>query len=439
MVVGLVACGGAPLPGEPGDATRPAQAPEETGAPEVEALHTSQQPHGETRWARAASGPDEDRGLSVAHDSQGDVYSLGRYYGTVDFGTGPMGPGGGTFLTALAKYRPDGTLVWARVFPQVSSLRVAVNRENDVLLAGAVFEGGELLGKPLPPGGFIAKLSPAGTLRWVRSLPLPVNALAVDRRGNIGVSGDLFKPVDLGGGLLTDVGHPFIAKYSSRGDFRWSTVDPVPDLALDLAADVDGNFYLGGRALGPVGIEPYVRKLCANGDLEWNRLLEVSGSVFSVAVRDNHVILGGPFGGTLPFAGGSISSTEGFGFVLAFSRGGKERWGRALGATGPLVELDSRGGVFVTGRYRPGDDLGRGPEAGEPGSGNMYVVRLLDEKHGRTDWVRTIPSGGLTPADISVSDRGAPAVVGSFGAPVDFGTGELVPVDDDVFTVQFER
>ncbi|XXF77772.1 hypothetical protein P2318_32690 [Myxococcaceae bacterium GXIMD 01537] len=441
VTVGLCACGGPPSPEE----VIPGAAEETVEAQAADDARQSHRPHGETRWAQAASGPDEDRGLSVAHDSHGNVYSLGRFFGTADFGTGPQGPGGNTLSMGIGKYRPDGSLAWARVFPTtatglVSGSRVAVDPRDDLIVTGAVLGGGDLGGGPLPDGGFIAKFSPAGVLRWVRSLPLGVRNVAVDPRGHIAVSGVLDSPADFGGGTLTDVGHPFIARYSANGTFRWAITDPVPDIDGDLAADEDGDLYLAARADSSFGISPYLRRISRSGQLEWNRVVDTAGIALSVAARGKHVVLGAVFAGTLRFGGKRFEVTNSTGLVATYSATGRERWARALGSDNAYVTLDDCDAVLATGRYATGDDLGQGPPApGVPGERtNMYVARL-DLGNGRTEWVRTIPFGGLTPAEISVTKKGAPAVAGSFGGPVDFGTGLLVPVSDDVFTVQFER
>ncbi len=51
-------------------------------------------------WARSMGGPDNDIGFSIAVDNSGNVYTVGRLWGTVDFD-----PGVGTsFLTSAGGY-----------------------------------------------------------------------------------------------------------------------------------------------------------------------------------------------------------------------------------------------------------------------------------------------------------------------------------------------
>jgi len=72
--------------------------------------------NGNTLWSKTFGGESQDYGHSLAIGSDGDVYFNAFYYSSnLDVGGGPhanFSPG--TYDTVLARYKPDGTLVWSR-------------------------------------------------------------------------------------------------------------------------------------------------------------------------------------------------------------------------------------------------------------------------------------------------------------------------------------
>jgi hypothetical protein len=61
---------------------------------------------GDLLWSHAAGSAADDRGLSVALDASGAVYTGYSFHNTVDFGGGPISSAAADFNAALVKYRP---------------------------------------------------------------------------------------------------------------------------------------------------------------------------------------------------------------------------------------------------------------------------------------------------------------------------------------------
>lgn len=448
-VVGLVGCG---LGMEDGSTPSPQVAP---GTQEQ--AHRVRTPP-ETRWAQPVRGVDDDRAVAVAHDSEGNVLVLGNYFSPIEIGgDGTMGPAERSLITALLKYRPDGSLMWSRLFvperlsseaPGVSiGTALAVDRDGNIYVAGETL--GELFleeGEEVPTGPFLARFAPGGRLLRARSLPIRAGALVAERHGTVVLGATLDGTVDFGRGPVTGASQPVIARYDAEGRLRWFFLDPERGALRDLARDDSGNFFYCGNRLHPTDSSfpiPFVAKATARGTRSWSRSLEgARGLALSIAVHDNDVVASGDFTGAFTFADRTVTATRLQNFVVSFSRGGGERWAVALGDQEAFVALDARGGVFVTGRYDSNEDfgLGLGRLPGTTlGIGNVYVARL-HRNNGRLDWIRTFP-GGAAPADLSVTKHGAAAVIGVFGGAVDFGTTTLDTVGkgDDVFVVQLER
>lgn len=424
-----------------------------------EAEHRSSQA-GATRWVRSIRGVGEDDPREVAHDSRGNVIVLGGYTTPISFGTETVERPEPRRLMVVSKYAPDGRLLWNRLFepapapgwggPGSSPNALAVDSRGFIFVTGWSVGLLTLGGRTLTPGPFLAKLDPEGNPVWARPLPTEGRELAVDHRGNIGVAGYLESTVDFGSGPITGHTNPFIVRYDAKGMFKWVYLEPERGMPYSLAVDSAGDYYLvGHRYLAvppPAPPVPFIAKVSTSGRREWARTLEgTTGIANDVTTHGGCVMVSGAFVGTFTFRGRSYSSAGSIaarGFVLAFTRGGGERWASVLGSLEAFVAADSREGVLVTGRYVGGEDfgLGVGPLAGEPSWWNVYVARL-DRDDGRLEWVRGFPSAGARPREISVTKQGAPAMLGIFDQPVDFGTTRLEPagLGLDTFLIQLER
>jgi hypothetical protein len=98
-------------------------------------------------WARSAGGASGDGGGDIAPDPRGNSYVTGSFQGTATFGAGEANEttleseGGNDMF--VAKYAPDGTLLWATRAGGIDSdggSGVATHPRGDASVAG-VFEG----------------------------------------------------------------------------------------------------------------------------------------------------------------------------------------------------------------------------------------------------------------------------------------------------------
>jgi hypothetical protein len=98
-------------------------------------------------WVSSASGPDTEQGNGIATDPRGNSYVTGSFQGTATFVAGEANEttleseGGNDMF--VAKYAPDGTLLWATRAGGIDSdggSGVATHPRGDASVAG-VFEG----------------------------------------------------------------------------------------------------------------------------------------------------------------------------------------------------------------------------------------------------------------------------------------------------------
>ncbi len=196
-------------------------------------------------WSHAYAAS-QGEGRKVAVDADGNVFVLG------DLRVGDEQ----NFLTL--KYSSTGTFLWARTYngpgKYDSAKALVVDANGDVVVTGT--SGGVVLGDD---DYATLKYSSGGTLLWTRRYGGPgglqqlgtaqdrANALAVDREGNVIVTG----------GSASSLGNCDWAyatiKYSSTGEPLWTNRYHGPatdDEATAVAVDGSGSVYVTGSSSG---------------------------------------------------------------------------------------------------------------------------------------------------------------------------------------------
>lgn len=307
-------------------------------------------PSGTVLWVRQASVTGFSSFSSMATDAAGNVYTCGVYSGgalTLGATTLPA-PTTGPQPGFVAKYDPQGTLLWARQLNTTSSagaISVAVS-------AGAVFVagsfGGSLDVSGLPSlttanatadtDAYLVKLDTQGVPQWSRQAGGGGfdngAAVAVDASGSP-VLGGHFTSATLTAGSTTlnnaaatvsnfsyDI---FLVKYDGQGAQQWAQraggSGPV-DRCYGLAAGPSGTFYMAGSldmAGGTVGGTTFgttttgtgalLASFSATGTGQWARR-EGGGSSYNSVALDpgNNLVVAGSMSGTLVLGAQTLNS-----------------------------------------------------------------------------------------------------------------------------------
>ncbi|MEO5824553.1 MAG: hypothetical protein ABIR59_01555 [Gemmatimonadales bacterium] len=419
-----------------------------------------------------------DYARNVVTDVVGNGYVASYYSGSVDFdptsGTTIRASLGGNDI-AVAKYAPNGPLVWA------VSLGGAVNDQPfDMALAadGGVyvvgFAGAGLTcgGAPVVNNGgrdiLLARISPIGTCQWARSIGGPQDdegrGIAVRLDGSVAIVG-LFRGIadfdpSAGSAALTSRGgvDGFIATYTSAGDFvavsqMGGTGD---DVLVTVRTAPAGDVVVGGdfRGLATLGTSVLSAPVVSAGesdfvvarydaqlDLKWALrgggtqadqvgalVIEGTGSI---------VVVGGFAGVADVGTGGAVPLASAGGqdvFIVRYDSDG--RWqglARRLGGSGSegaqAVALDASGNILVSGWFQGTVDFDPGPNVtaltglGTAAAGDAFLVSL--DAGANLRWVA--PVGAVVAGDanfalgsgVSVDADGVVWWVGRFFGVVD--------------------
>ncbi len=287
-------------------------------------------------WAHANGGTLLDFGKSVAVAPDGSVYQLGSYQGpsfTVGDTTLVM-PNGIETMMFLAKFDPDGDLIWA-----------------------------------LQPSGFFYDCLP--------------EAIAVDSAGNVVVGGGLqgygidFGDVHLTGGTTAYDTQLLLVMFDADGNGLWGyctggTLATDPDYITNVCFDHAGHVLAVGSTVSSAIIfngstynnpSPnmlFVLKFSPTGTIEWvatsNSICGHSCYTIAADEVNNVYIAGSFFNSTLYFGAQSVEAygvNDDHAFLFKFAPNGQPLWGRTVGGSGEDdlygICTDRAGHLYVAG------------------------------------------------------------------------------------------
>jgi hypothetical protein len=311
-------------------------------------------------WSRRIStGTVLDEGTAIGVDGAGNVIVAGGFYGTVNFGGGSLTSAGSEDIVLL-KYNSAGSFLWSKRIGGASDevvMSLAADPTTGEFVTGGYFAGSVDFGAGAvsSAGGndaFVAKYDSSGghvwSKRWGADSEDKAYGVALDRLGNVAVTGMFNNNVDFGGGPITNVGGAgssdiFLVKLSPAGLHSWSK-----GFGSSLAANQYGYSV-------------------AFDDAD------------SVLLTGLIVALTAPY--TIDFGGGPFTG-DGYSnaYIAKFGSDGSHTWSkRYLGggghASGIEIAADGAGNIVSVGYFNNSINLG-GATMTSPGWTDAYLVKL---------------------------------------------------------------
>jgi len=346
-------------------------------------------------FCKAIGGPAIEKGNSLIQTSDGG-YAIAGY--TESFGAGEKD-------VYVVKLDANGNLQWTKTIggPAIENGSSLVQTsDGGYAIAGSTrsFGAGEV-------DVYVVKLDANGNLQWTRTIG--------GEKDEVGFS--LIQTSDGGyaiAGTTTSFGageaDVYVVKLDANGNLQWTKTigGPGYEIGFSLIQTSDGGYAIAGLtpSFGAGGLDVYVVKLNANGNLQWTKT--IGGPAGEIGISLIQTSDGG-----YAIAG----STESFGageadvYVVKLDANGNLQWTKTIG--GPAVENGSSliqtsdGGYAISGY------------TGRPGEWDIYVVKL--DANGNLQWTKTIYAKNedfSKPSLIQTSDGGY-AISGdtkSFGA-----------------------
>ncbi len=377
----------------------------------LDALEDRSLPSG-TPYLFALSGPRSDYPMQEAVDVAGNVYVGGGFGDTVDFdpgsGTVNLVDTTGKLSGFLAKYSPQGGLLWARDFVGTTTS----SRVNGVVLSGG------------------------SVYAW----------------GSRGASGT--GTTDFGNGVTVSSGFAWVARFAEDGTAQWAKGLGVNN-ARTFAADAAGNVYLGGNFDGTVDFDPgpgvASRTADSGGQSGFVVGLDPAGSylasfklasrvfVDALAVDGGAVYCAGSFGDTTsqadfdPGPGTAYRTSAGGtdGFLASYSQAGALNWASTFGGRQDDNRYSSElafdaTGLTVAGPFQGTADFD--PSNGttsltSAGGTDVHVARYARADGSLVRARRFGGTGDDKASDLATDAAGGVYVSGNFKGTVDFDPG----------------
>jgi gliding motility-associated-like protein len=228
-------------------------------------------PAGDVLWALSEGGPMAENVYGLAVDNQNNIILTGQFQGTAQIGgqtfTSILNPNLGTpsYDLFVSKYDTNGNPLWALngAAPyEDRGMALVTDSQNNIYVSGQFSDTLQFAGQTINNMGynvgFLAKLSPAGSLLWFNRMTggmvLPYD-LAINAQDEVHVCGDFL------GSLIhhTSFGNPtltsafsrkvFAIKVSTTGQIIWQRAlgSESEISARGIAIDNSGKVYIGGH------------------------------------------------------------------------------------------------------------------------------------------------------------------------------------------------
>ncbi len=360
--------------------------------------------------ALTAGAQDDDRGLGIAVDAQGNAIVTGFFHDTVDFGGKTLTAADSGSDAFAAKYDPTGALLWAVRFGgngDDKGTAVAVDASGDAYVTGWFSQQITLTGKAVMGMGiYVAKLHGAdGTVAWGDAYTGDGAAhvsegIAVGKDGSVAVAG-------YSAGMLT-VGALSI-KTSGGGD--------------------DDGFVLGLDGTGkPVWLKQINDGMGNNQQTLYGVAIDgADGSVVVTGAGQGDVNFDAPNGTAVTVHGDSQNI-----LFAKYRNDGTLLWGTLTGEDGNLqhgygVAIDATSAIYMTGDFQTQiqfDPTVTPISAATAGTVSMFVARFHDK--GQLGWAESFP-GTLGSTGYAVAVDAYSVVAGGYFLGTFSGGGASFP------------
>ena len=416
----------------------------------------------ETAWGKVFGDASVQKINDVAFDASGNVYAVGTFSGTLDFG------GGSVIATNddvfVVKLGPSGNHLWSRRYgdaAQQEANSVAVDSAGNVIVVGGMQGAMQVGDTTLTSAGgrdvFAFKLSPSGDKLWARRFGDAATSqtamdVALDAQDNVIVVGNSNGELDFDGkkiGVPGDV-DGFVAKLSPGGNAIWAVGigGSNSQYCTNLAVDSVGNVSVTGQFSGAITFSPgntltatnpdiYVARLDSAGGFLWAKKIDTLNSALPyglVADSAGDIVVSLETNSATDAGGGVIMPTT-YDILLAkFSSGGVFQWQKQIGGTGdeyaPKLAVDAQKRPVLT-FYTDGPVTIDGVDL-PPGGGHDIVVVAL-EPSGTLRWTKRygLISDQTSPV-VAVGPKGQIGLGCLASGDIDFGPGPLTTMGDDI-------
>lgn len=280
----------------------------------------------------------------------------------------------------VAAVSPEGQKLWEFTFGTADNERVSgitQDSAGNYYLVGSTYGMFEGTKGKADLSGFIAKVSPAGKLQWVKQTTRDVNYMFRDvviYQDNLYIVG---KTSNKAGGI-----RGFLTSFDLQGKQRWEVAVGREDSKLNqdlssIAITPDNQLVIGGQLDIVNSIDAYVAKYDLKGKPVWQQSLGSSDidGVYSVAVDAQGTI--SAVGMTMDMLPQQHSAGAPDGFLVRYNAKGEQIFLRQFGSIKPDIAVQ----VTPNGNYIGGMVYNvELPNQKRGGDYDVYIAHITDAK-----------------------------------------------------------
>ena len=427
-------------------------------------------------WAFRFGGENQARAQALVTDGSGNVVVVGSFRSSIEIGDEELtADDRGMYIVSFApggSYRWGTAFESTVPSRSVAPLDVGVDSAGNVYVVGSFGGSVDFGGGPLQAADsadvFVLSLTEGGDYRWSTSFGGSggdiARSVAISPSGDSYVTGSFHDVVDVGGVSLEAVGNVdiFLASLDASGTHRWAQAfgNSGNDEGLQIAVRGDASVFLGGSFVGTIDLggqelespdvgSNFIAEFSPAGTHRWSRIVGVGGvvSIRGLDANDTGLLVSGDFGGssvgaadapgTVDFGTGPIRSMGNRDpFVLRLDSAGATEWVRAIGGPnrelGAFAAFDSSGDLVSAGEVDVATDFGAGAVVGS----GVFLAGYSSA--GDYEWADVFDVPSIS--DMSTTVEGGVVILGAFGDVADFGGGPLVVVgDDELYLAKFSH
>jgi hypothetical protein len=346
---------------------------------------------GNIQWVDKISGTRSTYINAITADLNNNIYVCGNFSETTYADTFSL-TSNGSGDAFIGKYSANGNLLWLKSAGGID-LDGAISlicADSLLFVAGefrdSVYFDTTLLVSSGNSDIFLACLDFEGNYQWIKqaggSYYDVARSISIDNNSDIIIAGHINTSANFG---VTDTSvftygsiDPFVAKYSSTGEFLWvnSFGGIDEDRGISVISDIDNNLFLHGHFYGTAyfdtitlqstGIEDYfICKLQPNGNVVWANKIETRIDPYDdfwnhslESDEQGNIYITGYFMDSLVYDSFSVQSNGSYDiFVIKIDNNGELLWCLTAGNDHPYgdysrsIARDDNGNLFITGRF----------------------------------------------------------------------------------------
>ncbi len=373
---------------------------------------------GQHVWSKRFGDAESQTPYSLALDSTGSIYIVGEMWGSIDFGDGKPVTSSGNQDAFVAKFDPDGKVIWSRLFGDSNSQSgksVAITPTNQVIVAGTFYGFIPLTGMELPSNGgssdmFVIKLDSSGfdvgAKKYGGISSDELMDVAIDSTGSVLVTGSFYDTIDFGPlgtfpsagstdafalKLKPDLTEDWVRIYGDAAAQRGGAIVASTKDDVFVMGDFSGSLLLadGSSLMAPDQQRSmFLISLSSSGAFRWAKSTGTSQGFFmrqnlTVDPSSQSIVAVGFYDGSLDFGGGPLTALVVDAFATKIGWDGTHISSAHFG--GPMIDaffdvaVSPTGDLFVSGAHQGPADFGGGifPSPAGPDDIQALLMRLL--------------------------------------------------------------